>query len=55
VIANAGVSLGDWKSMTPEWQEAAEKWRDEWHKMLSANAAADLRRKENDGHEEKRG
>jgi hypothetical protein len=41
VIANAGVSLGDWKSMTPEWQDAAEKWRDEWHKMLSANARLD--------------
>jgi hypothetical protein len=39
VIANAGVSLGDWSSMTPEWREAAEKWRDRWHEMLSANAA----------------
>lgn len=37
VIANAGVSLGDWSSMTPEWREAAEKWRDEWLRMLSAN------------------
>jgi len=34
VIANAGVSSGDWASMTPEWREAAEKWREEWHKML---------------------
>lgn len=34
VIANAGVSLGDWSSMPPEWQEAAEKWRDDWHQMI---------------------
>lgn len=37
VIANAGVSLGDWKSMPPEWQEVAIKWRDQWHQMRSAN------------------
>ena len=37
VIANAGVTLGDWSSMTPEWYEAARKWRDEWHKMISAD------------------
>jgi len=30
VIANAGTSLGDWNSMTPEWRGAAEEWRDEW-------------------------
>ena len=44
VIANAGVSLGDWNSMTPEWREAAEKWRDEWHRMLpvSANSDSDI-------------
>jgi hypothetical protein len=35
VIANAGVSLGDWKSMTPEWREVAIKWRDQWHQMRS--------------------
>lgn len=44
VIANAGVSLGDWNSMTPEWREAAEKWRDEWHRMLSANNEVSERR-----------
>lgn len=33
VIANAGVSLGDWNSLPPEWREAAEKWRDEWLRL----------------------
>jgi hypothetical protein len=37
VIASAGVSPGDWSSMTPEWYEAARKWRDEWHKMICAD------------------
>lgn len=41
LIANAGVSLGDWNSMTPEWREAAEKWRDEWLGMISANDGGD--------------
>jgi hypothetical protein len=40
VISNAGVSLGDWKSMTPEWQEVAIKWRDQWHQMLSPSKQA---------------
>jgi hypothetical protein len=40
VIANAGTSLGDWNSMTPEWRGAAEKWRDDWHRMLSAEPSA---------------
>lgn len=37
VIANAGVSLGDWTSMTPEWQKVASNWRDQWHQMRSPN------------------
>lgn len=27
IIANAGG--GDWTTQTPEWREAAERWRDE--------------------------
>jgi hypothetical protein len=42
VIANAGVSLGDWKSMTPDWQEAAEKWRDEWLQMIVTESALEV-------------
>ena len=34
VIANAGG--GNWKLETPEWQEVAAKWRDEYHKLLPA-------------------
>ncbi len=33
VIANAGWDDGGGKS--PGWREAAEKWRDKWHKMCS--------------------
>ena len=34
VIAN--VSEGDWTKQTPEWQEAARRWRDEvWHALLA--------------------
>jgi len=33
LIANAYG--GDWDSATPEWKEAAERWRDEhWHPLL---------------------
>ena len=32
VIANAGG--GDWTKETPEWQEAAARWRDEYHRAL---------------------
>ena len=36
LIANAGG--GDWSNETPEWQEAAERWRDEyWHPLLGDN------------------
>ena len=33
VIANAGG--GDWEKETKEWQEAAARWRDNYHKTLS--------------------
>ncbi len=32
VIAN--VSQGDWAQQTPEWQDAAKRWRDAWHETL---------------------
>lgn len=34
IIANAGG--GNWKLETPEWQEAASRWRDEYHRTLDA-------------------
>lgn len=34
VIANAGVNLGDWKTMHPEWVKAAETWREGFHAKL---------------------
>jgi hypothetical protein len=34
IIANAGG--GNWKLESPEWQGAAAKWRDEYHKHLHA-------------------
>ena len=36
IIANAGG--GDWTKETPEWQEAAAKWRDRYHALLMPNA-----------------
>ncbi len=35
VISNAGQ--GDWTREHEDWQKAAKKWRDEYHKHLSAN------------------
>lgn len=32
VIANAGQ--GDWERESPEWKEAAERWRQLYHDML---------------------
>ena len=32
IIANAGG--GNWESQTPEWQEAAKKWREAYHRTL---------------------
>jgi hypothetical protein len=34
VIANAGVPLGDWNSMTPEWRDAARKWEVKWLELV---------------------
>jgi hypothetical protein len=33
VIANAGG--GDWKQESLQWQEAAKRWRDRYHKHLT--------------------
>lgn len=38
VIANA--SGGNWDLERPEWKEAAERWRDKWHKTLPSTPAA---------------
>jgi len=38
VIANAGG--GDWTTQTPEWQEAAARWRDQYHAALSKEVEA---------------
>ena len=35
IIANAGT--GDWLRETPEWREAAARWRDRYHAHLRAN------------------
>ena len=32
IIANAGG--GDWTKESPEWQEAAARWREKYHKTL---------------------
>lgn len=32
IIANAGQ--GNWDTQTDEWQDAAENWRDDFHKLL---------------------
>lgn len=32
VIANANE--GNWDSTSPEWREAATKWRDAWHEEI---------------------
>jgi hypothetical protein len=37
VIANAGHRQGGWETQDKEWVEAAERWRDTWHEMISAN------------------
>jgi hypothetical protein len=34
IIANAGG--GNWDLETPEWQEAAAKWRDAYHEFIRA-------------------
>jgi hypothetical protein len=37
IIANAGG--GDWTKETPEWQEAAIRWRDAYHEWLDGGKA----------------
>lgn len=32
IIANANG--GDWTKASKEWQEAASKWRDQYHKLI---------------------
>lgn len=32
IIANAGG--GDWSKESPEWQDAAQRWRDQFHDLL---------------------
>lgn len=39
VIANAGE--GDWSREHPEWKEAAERWRDQYHTYLSDHRIAE--------------
>lgn len=34
IIANAYE--GDWDKATPEWHEAAVRWRNQWHTYLEA-------------------
>lgn len=34
-IVLANVSVGDWSKQSPEWQEAAARWRDNYFKTLS--------------------
>jgi hypothetical protein len=41
VIAN--VSEGDWSEQPIVWQDAAIRWRDEWHARLSAPATVCVR------------
>jgi hypothetical protein len=36
VIAN--VSNGDWTKQSQEWQDAAARWRDQWHATLPTEA-----------------
>jgi len=38
VIAN--VSEGDWEKQTPEWKDAAKRWRDAWHAHLDERTKA---------------
>lgn len=37
IIANAGE--GNWKKESNDWQEAAEKWRDNWLDLLKNKKA----------------
>jgi hypothetical protein len=37
IIANAGE--GNWERESPEWQEAAAKWRDAYHQTVGKGRA----------------
>ena len=42
VIANAGARIGEgWSSEDPEWVKAAERWRDEYHKILDDHVSTE--------------
>jgi len=43
LIANAGE--GDWTRESPEWQEAAKVWRENWHKYLDRHILRSSRAK----------
>ena len=32
-VTLANVSQGDWTRQTEEWQEAADRWRDNYHRV----------------------
>lgn len=35
LLVNISVGDGEWKSQTPEWQEAAARWREQYHAKLA--------------------
>jgi hypothetical protein len=39
-VVLANVSGGDWSKQTPEWQEAAARWRDHYFAVLSSDGDA---------------
>lgn len=40
IIANA--FYGNWNEASPEWRQAAERWRDEYHKIIGAARKRDV-------------
>lgn len=30
IISNAGIPAGDWESLSPQWHEAAIRWRNQY-------------------------
>ena len=56
-VVLANVSGGDWTKQTPEWQEAAARWRDNYFDALKAASAppvAPMPRRRHEGDEERR-
>ena len=41
LIANAGE--GNWETQTSDWQEAAAKWRDNYHKFLDGTLEGEVK------------